>query len=118
MYYASLFGPMQALAAASKTVDCLKMVHSLHAIFLVAGDINMPIIYQVHRACDGSSFATRKVEAKQKGLVIFTLIASFQKEEIGFEHQAAIMPDVPPPEQARISLFSSILVYMEERTDY
>jgi len=31
---------MQALAAASKTVDCLKMVHSLHAFFLVAGDIN------------------------------------------------------------------------------
>jgi len=89
----------QALAAASKTVDCLKMVHSLHAIFLVAGDNNMPIIYQVHRARDGSSFATRKVEAKQKGLVIFTLIASFQKEEVGFEHQAAIMPDVPPPEQ-------------------
>jgi len=89
----------QALAAASKTVDCLKMVHSLHAIFLVAGDNNMPIIYQVHRARDGSSFATRKVEAKQKGLVIFTLIASFQKEEVGFDHQAAIMPDVPPPEQ-------------------
>ena len=38
----------------------------------------VPIIYQVHRARDGSSFATRKVEAKQKGLVIFTLIASFQ----------------------------------------
>jgi len=37
-----------------------------------------PIIYQVHRARDGSSFATRKVEAKQKGLVVFTLIASFQ----------------------------------------
>jgi len=24
---------------------------------------------------------------------------SLQKEEVGFEHQAAIMPDVPPPEQ-------------------
>ncbi|GJN02098.1 hypothetical protein PR202_ga19418 [Eleusine coracana subsp. coracana] len=57
----------KALAAASKTVDCLKLVHSLHAIFLVAGDNNLPIIYQVHRARDGSSFATRKVEAKQKG---------------------------------------------------
>jgi hypothetical protein len=68
----------QALAAASKTVDCLKAVHSLHAIFLIAGDKNLPIIYQVHRARDGTSFATRKVEAKQKGLVIFTLIASFQ----------------------------------------
>ncbi|BAF15447.1 acyl-CoA hydrolase 2 isoform X2 [Oryza sativa Japonica Group] len=89
----------QALAAASKTVDCLKAVHSLHAIFLIAGDKNLPIIYQVHRARDGTSFATRKVEAKQKGLVIFTLIASFQKDELGFEHQAAIMPDVPPPEE-------------------
>ncbi|KAL6651186.1 hypothetical protein ACP70R_010111 [Stipagrostis hirtigluma subsp. patula] len=91
----------QALAAASKTVDCLKMVHSLHAIFLIAGDNNMPIIYQVQRVRDGSSFATRKVEAKQKGLVIFTLIASFQKGEVGFEHQAASMPDVPPPEQTQ-----------------
>uniref|UniRef100_A0ACD5UUG3 Uncharacterized protein n=1 Tax=Avena sativa TaxID=4498 RepID=A0ACD5UUG3_AVESA len=89
----------QALAAASKTVDCLKLAHSLHAIFLIAGDNNMPIIYQVKRERDGTNFATRKVEAKQKGLVIFTLIVSFQKEELGFEHQAAIMPAVPPPEQ-------------------
>ncbi|KAG8083095.1 hypothetical protein GUJ93_ZPchr0014g47131 [Zizania palustris] len=89
----------QALAAASKTVDCLKAVHSLHTIFLIAGDNNLPIIYQVHRARDGTNFATRTVEAKQKGLVIFTLIASFQKVELGFEHQAAVMPDVPPPEQ-------------------
>ncbi|RVX09930.1 hypothetical protein CK203_012817 [Vitis vinifera] len=30
----------QALAAASKTVDCLKVVHSLHAYFLLVGDFN------------------------------------------------------------------------------
>jgi acyl-coenzyme A thioesterase 1/2/4 len=35
---------VKALAAASKTVDCLKMVHSLHAIFLVAGDNNCKIL--------------------------------------------------------------------------
>ncbi|TVU14921.1 hypothetical protein EJB05_38418 [Eragrostis curvula] len=90
-----------ALAAASKTVDCLKMVHSLHAIFLIAGDNNLPIIYQVHRERDGSSFATRKVEAKQKGQVVFTLIASFQKEEVGFEHQAASIPDLLNLEEIR-----------------
>lgn len=44
----------------------------------VLSSVVVPIIYQVHRARDGTSFATRKVEAKQKGLVIFTLIASFQ----------------------------------------
>lgn len=31
---------MQALAAASKTVDYLKIVHSLHAYFLLVGDFN------------------------------------------------------------------------------
>ncbi|KAG4923971.1 hypothetical protein JHK87_049511 [Glycine soja] len=29
-----------ALAAASKSVDCLKVVHSLHAYFLLVGDFN------------------------------------------------------------------------------
>ena len=44
-------------------------------------------------------------------------LTSLQKEEIGFEHQAAIMPDVPPPEQARISLFSSIwYIWKKEQT--
>jgi hypothetical protein len=49
----------------------------LMAVFDLSSGV-VPIIYQVHRARDGSSFATRKVEAKQKGLVVFTLIASFQ----------------------------------------
>uniref|UniRef100_A0A5B6YJ77 acyl-CoA hydrolase n=1 Tax=Davidia involucrata TaxID=16924 RepID=A0A5B6YJ77_DAVIN len=88
----------QALAAASKTVDCLKVVHSLHAYFLLVGDFNMPIIYQVDRVRDGKSFATRRVDAIQKGDVVFTLLASFQKDEQGFDHQEAIMPSVPYPE--------------------
>nr|XP_028950807.1 uncharacterized protein LOC114821720 isoform X2 [Malus domestica] len=31
----------QALAAATKTVDCLKLLHSVHAHFLLAGDSNI-----------------------------------------------------------------------------
>ncbi|WOL10110.1 hypothetical protein Cni_G18864 [Canna indica] len=88
----------QALAAASKTVDCLKLAHSLHAIFIVAGDVNLPIIYQVDRVRDGKSFATRRVVARQQGNAMFTLLASFQKEESGFVHQEAVMPHVPDPE--------------------
>ncbi|XP_010241910.1 PREDICTED: uncharacterized protein LOC104586388 [Nelumbo nucifera] len=88
----------QALAAASKTVDCLKFVHSLHCYFLLVGDVGMPIIYQVHRLRDGNSFATRRVDATQRGSVIFTLLASFQKEEKGFEHQEVAMPLVPDPD--------------------
>ncbi|KAH0782683.1 hypothetical protein KY290_002281 [Solanum tuberosum] len=88
----------QALAAASKTVDFLKIVHSLHAYFLLVGDLEIPIIYQVYRVRDGKSFATRRVDAIQKGNVVFTLLASFQKDEDGFDHQEAKMPDVPDPE--------------------
>ncbi|XP_057980494.1 acyl-CoA hydrolase 2-like isoform X2 [Malania oleifera] len=88
----------QALAAATKTVDCLKVVNSLHSYFLLVGDFNMPILYIVHRLRDGKSFATRRVDAIQKGNIIFTLLASFQREELGFEHQEATMPSVPAPE--------------------
>ncbi|KAK2991441.1 hypothetical protein RJ640_028524, partial [Escallonia rubra] len=95
----------KALAAASKTVDSLKIVHSLHAYFLLVGDVDLPIIYYVHRVRDGSSFATRRVDAIQKGNVVFTLVASFQKEEHGFDHQEAAIPSVPNPE---------VLLSMEE----
>ncbi|PIA49420.1 hypothetical protein AQUCO_01300319v1 [Aquilegia coerulea] len=99
--FAQVFGGQfigQALAAASKTVDSLKFVHSLHSYFLLAGDLNMPIMYQVHRLRDGNSFATRRVDATQKGNIVFTLLASFQKEEQGFDHQEVKMPYVPAPE--------------------
>nr|GFB19147.1 acyl-CoA thioesterase, RmlC-like jelly roll fold, HotDog domain protein [Tanacetum cinerariifolium] len=42
----------QALSAASKTVNFLKTLHSFHAHFLLAGDVNIPIIYQVDRLRD------------------------------------------------------------------
>lgn len=38
----------------------------------------VPIIYRVHRLRDGKSFGTRRVDAIQKGNVIFSLLASFQ----------------------------------------
>ncbi|KAH1256082.1 Acyl-coenzyme A thioesterase 8 [Glycine max] len=102
----------QALAAASKSVGSLKVVHSLHAYFILAGDLNMPITYQVHRLRDGKSFASRKVDGIQKGNVIFTLMASFQKEESGMVHQEVAIPSVPTPDKARYKLMS--LLPMEE----
>jgi len=86
----------QALVAASATVES-RMVHSLHAYFLVRGDFDAPIVYEVDRARDGRHFSMRRVVAIQHGKPIFNLSASFQAAEAGLEHQAA-MPDVPPPE--------------------
>ncbi|XP_058737347.1 acyl-CoA hydrolase 2-like isoform X4 [Vicia villosa] len=100
--YGNVFGGQlvgQALAAASKSVDRLKVAHSLHAYFLRAGDSKIPIQYKVKRLRDGRSFATRKVNAIQKEKVIFTLLASFQNEELGFQHQEVSMPSVPTPDE-------------------
>src|SRR3954468_14296248 len=87
----------QALSAAVQTVPPERQVHSLQAYFLRPGDVSRPIVYDVDRIRDGSSFTTRRVVAIQNGQPIFNLAASFQSVEAGFEHQDA-MPRVPPPE--------------------
>ena len=86
----------QALSAASYTAGA-RTVHSLHAYFLLAGDVNAPIVYEVDIARDGKSFSTRRVVAIQHGRPIFNMAASFQVPEQGLEHAAA-MPNVPGPE--------------------
>jgi acyl-CoA thioesterase-2 len=86
----------QALVAAGRTVDG-RIAHSLHAYFLVAGDPKVPILYEVDRSRDGSSFSSRRVVAIQHGRQIFHMSVSLQVPETGLEHQIE-MPKVPPPE--------------------
>ncbi len=90
----------QSLFAALHTVPTDRQVHSLHAYFLRPGDVSAPIVYDVERTRDGSSFTSRHVRAIQHGHPILEMSASFQKQEPGFDHQAP-MPQVPPPEEAQ-----------------
>lgn len=87
----------QALSAASRTVPEERHAHSLHGYFMRAGDVRHPIVYTVDCIRDGNSFTTRRVVAIQKGLPIFSMSASFQIEEQGFDHQDS-MPNVPGPD--------------------
>ncbi|OLP60191.1 acyl-CoA thioesterase II [Xaviernesmea oryzae] len=87
----------QALVAAQRTVAPERHVHSLHAYFLRPGDPSVPIVYDVERIRDGGSFSTRRVVAIQHGAAIFTLSASFQADEEGFDHQIP-MASFPAPE--------------------
>ena len=87
----------QSLHAAYQTVPEDRFAHSMQAYFILPGDIDVPIVYEVDRIRDGGSFTTRRVVAIQKGQAIFSMSASFQKEEDGLDHQIA-MPNVPPPE--------------------
>jgi acyl-CoA thioesterase-2 len=87
----------QALVAAQRTTPPDRLVHSLHAYFILAGDAAAPIDYAVERVRDGASFTTRRVVATQHGRAIFSLEASFQIVEPGLEH-AFPAPAAPPPE--------------------
>lgn len=98
----SIFGGQvlaQALMAATRTVEPARIPHSLHGYFLRPGDTKSPVIYDVDRIRDGTSFTTRRVVAIQHGRPIFNMAASFQIEEEGFEHQAEMPQGVPPPEE-------------------
>src|SRR5579871_1024263 len=86
----------QALVAASRTVEA-RVCHSLHAYFLLPGDPKVPILYEVDRSRDGSSFSSRRVVAIQHGPQIFHMSASFQIPETGPEHQID-PPHLPGPD--------------------
>lgn len=88
----------QALQAAQAAASEGMVPHSLHAYFLRGGTEGLDTRFEVIRDLDGRSFANRRVIARQGGEVILTLTASLQHPEDGLEHQDAVMPDVPPPE--------------------
>ncbi|KAI3782323.1 hypothetical protein L2E82_12365 [Cichorium intybus] len=67
-----------AQRGASKNASSSGCDAILHVYFLLVGDLEIPKLYHVHRVRDGNSFATRRIDAIQKGTVVFTMIASFQ----------------------------------------
>ena len=87
----------QSLVAATRTVDGIRPVHSLHGYFLRPGDIRLPITLSVDRLRDGRSFSTRRVQAFQNEEPIFSMIASFQDVDPGLNHQDPFPTNIPSP---------------------
>ncbi|GIZ53108.1 acyl-CoA thioesterase [Noviherbaspirillum aridicola] len=85
----------QSLHAAGVTVPG-RRVHSLHSLFILPGNLKLPIEYEVERVRDGGSFSTRRVVATQEGKRIFVMSASFQQEEEGLSHQKPMPPTRDP----------------------
>jgi acyl-CoA thioesterase-2 len=93
----------QSVIAAGRTVldlpdaaDRPRRIHSLHGYFLRAGDSNHPLRFEVERLRDGHSFSARRVHAVQDGIPILSMIASFQTEAGGLDHQD-LMPEAADP---------------------
>lgn len=88
----------QCIVGAQETVDLGRPIHSLHGYFLKPGDIDQPVTVRVDRIYDGRSFSTRRAQAFQNDLPIFSMIASFQTDDQGVEHQDPMPVDLPDPE--------------------
>ena len=88
----------QALHAAILTVPEDRIAHSMHAYFILPGDLGHPIIYIVDQVRDGGSFTTRRVKAIQHGKDIFIMAVSLQTKQEGLHHQID-MPNIVPPEE-------------------
>lgn len=92
----------------------------MHCYFVLAGDSELPIVYHVERVRDGKSFATRTVQARQRGRPIFTTTLSFSREDSGgkqrLEH-ASQMPNVPPPRETHI-VHEGRSPFESQRSDY
>lgn len=101
----------QALWAATKTVDPLYTIHSLHAYFILGGDLDEPVRYEVDRVRNGRSFTTRRVSARQSGGAILTLACSYQVDEAGPETQPNEFPqDIPNPESLETGWDAGLLM--------
>lgn len=87
----------QAVAAATRTVEPSRLLHSLHAYFVRAGVTTAATEFQVFRDGDGSNLSFRRVVVAQEDRVLLNLSASFQAPCDGLAHQVEI-PQVPAPE--------------------
>jgi acyl-CoA thioesterase-2 len=88
----------QSIVAAERTIPDARHVHSMHGYFLRPGDSAKGITFAVDRIHDGRSFSTRRTQAFQEGVPIFSMIASFQDQDPGVEHQEPMRVGVPAPE--------------------
>ncbi len=91
----------QAIIAAERTTDDDRVPHSMHGYFLRPGDASRGLTISVDRIHDGRSFSTRRSQAFQAGVPIFSMIASFEREDAGLEHQVMAPSDVPSPDELR-----------------
>jgi len=89
----------QSIVAAERTIPDGRTVHSMHGYFLRPGDSAKGITFAVDRIHDGRSFSTRRTQAFQEGVPIFSMIASFQEEDPGVEHHAPMPEGLPGPDE-------------------
>ncbi|KAF4449230.1 acyl-CoA thioesterase II [Fusarium austroafricanum] len=105
------------LSAAQRTVLGDFHIHSCHFSFLLAASLDIRVTFHVERLSDGTSFATRGIEARQENRIILSGMISFALQNSNHMQQiqhTIIMPKglMPPdimdgdePEWTRVEPF-------------
>jgi acyl-CoA thioesterase-2 len=106
----------QALRAAALTVPEDRFPHSFHGYFLRPGRLDLPVVLCVDRDRDGRSFSARHVTAMQDGEVIFSMIASFHRDEAGGALDRLPHDAVAPPDGGSRSDWAGLLEIAEVTT--
>lgn len=107
----------QALLAAAATVpgasvcggsgqvdDVARLPHSVHAVFLRPGALDLPLEFRVERLHDGRSFSRRRTAVYQDGQAIMTLVSAFQVEQRGLEFSGSMPNGLPGPDELKSAL--------------
>ncbi|MFE0463156.1 acyl-CoA thioesterase [Kitasatospora sp. NPDC058965] len=90
----------QAAAAAMRSVDDGKALHSMHSYFMRPAEIGKEVRYEVELLRDGRGYATRQVRGYQNGKPLYVCLANFAAGEPGASHHADFPggADLPGPE--------------------
>lgn len=100
--YGRMFGGQligQAAMAATATIGTPgRVAHSLHALFLRPGRVDLPVRYEVETLRDGRAFSGRLVRASQDGRLVLTATVSFHERGEGLSHAVTPLAGYPDPE--------------------
>jgi acyl-CoA thioesterase-2 len=100
----------QAAAAAMRSVEDGKTLHSMHSYFMRPAEIGKEVRYEVEVLRDGRGYATRQVRGYQNGKPLYVCLANFAAGEPGASHHSAL-PELPGPDE-----LPSSAEYLAERT--
>ena len=106
----------QAAAAAMRSVDDGKTLHSMHSYFMRPADIGAELRYEVELLRDGRGYSTRQVRGYQNGKPVYVCLANFAAGEAGASHTAARPAWLDPAELPGPEELPSSAAYLSGRS--
>jgi acyl-CoA thioesterase II len=88
----------QAAAAAMRSVNDGKTLHSTHSYFLRPVDIGAEVRYEVELLRDGRGYSTRGVRGYQRGKTVYASLANFTAGGESGTYEATFPAALPDPE--------------------